>query len=521
MCAFVDQKIDIATLIASHPALSGASALLPSKADKNSSSSILNQGVLPAPLPTVVQERLDREAAYEKTKEEGAKWAGVMKRIKEAEHLSFPLQASDRGGVKSSGEMLAGFKPENKRESAVHALLQRANLTDASMAQKEDQALEAQELSIEEIAARRDNLRQLRELMFRAESRAKRVAKIKSKTFRKLARKRQERAGGDVDLDYRNPEEADEEREKLERARAVERATLRHGARNGRWARDFGGDGGEIEDRRRAKEDMLDIKERLQRKIMGREDGEAPSSEDDDDDVGDDAAAIKNRAFDQLAGLDANEPAEEAGQGLMQMAFMKKAREREMRKVAEDEQDLRRYIELFGDEDNGSDEEEEDGDEMETAQVMRVEGNEGRMVFSGPISVSLHGSAECASLMTSREHQLLLYQQRLPRLLHRYHHCPPDHGVPLFHPIITLGLSHLQQLVPPESAILLPLDPSTRHPEISRCRQTRTRTLRSMTSGSISPSMGLHCFAQTVMKRTVTTTSYYLSVGLRRSSSGI
>jgi len=38
---------------------------------------------LAAPLPTRAQERLDRQAAYETTKEEVGKWAPTMKRIRE------------------------------------------------------------------------------------------------------------------------------------------------------------------------------------------------------------------------------------------------------------------------------------------------------------------------------------------------------------------------------------------------------------------------------------------------------
>ncbi|KAK8870029.1 hypothetical protein IAR55_000599 [Kwoniella newhampshirensis] len=386
-----NQKLDLSSLISSHPSLSGASALLPAKSDKKESASILKQGLVPAPLPTVVQERLDREAAYEKTKEEGQKWAGVMKRVKEAEHLSFPLQAKDRGGVKSGNEMLAGFKPENKLESAVTALLNQANLTEKNLTEKEDLALEAQELTLEEIKERRTQLRYQRELLFRAEAKAKRVAKIKSKTFRKLARKRAAKDNTGVslkDLERLDPEKAEEEREKLERERARERATLRHGAKSGRWARDVGGDAGELEDRRRAKEDMLDRKEKLQRKIMGQGEGsdsESESEEDEDDDEG----VLKSRAFDQLAALNAaqKEEAERAkgGKGLMQMAFMKKAQDRKMKQVAEEEADLRRDIEMFGQE-KGSDEDEESDDEDEEGRpaMMRVGGNEGRMVFAGP-----------------------------------------------------------------------------------------------------------------------------------------
>ena len=331
--------------------------------------------MLSAPLPTVVQERLDREAAYEKTKEEGQKWSGVMKRVKEAEHLAFPLQASERGGVKGAGEVIATFKPANAHESAVEALLAQANLTDKGVKAAEDAALKGQDLSVEEIAARRAELRHQRELMFRAESRAKRVAKIKSKTFRKLARKREAREAekGEIsleDLERLDPEAAAEERERLERDRARERATLRHGAKTSRWARDM--DAVEAdEDQRMAKLEMLDMKERLQRKIhaVGSDDDSDESSEDDSDA---DEEAIKTRAFDQLAKLDAK-TAPEPTKGIAGMAFMKKAAEREMKKVREAEAALR--AELDGDEEAGS--EDEDAPSM-----MKV--GEGRMVFSGP-----------------------------------------------------------------------------------------------------------------------------------------
>ncbi|WVQ98454.1 hypothetical protein IAU59_005578 [Kwoniella sp. CBS 9459] len=397
-----NQKLDLSSLISSHPSLSGASALLPAKSDKKSSTSILKQGLVSAPLPTVVQERLDREAAYEKTKEEGQKWGGVMKRVKEAEHLSFPLQPEQRGGVKSGNEVLAGFKPENKLESAVTALLKKANLTEDNMTKREDLALEAQEMTLEEIKERRAALRYQRELMFRAEAKAKRVAKIKSKTFRKLARKRAAKENPEVDLEdleRLDPEAAALEREKLERERARERATLRHGAKSGRWAKDVGGDANELEDRRKAKEEMLDTKERLQRKIMGQGEGSDSESEDDDDEDEDDEETIKSRAFDQLATLHGDKAAgsdDQSGKkGLMQMAFMKKAQEREMKKVAEQEAELKRDLEMFGqDGQGGSEDEDEDSEDEERPSMMRVGGNEGRMVFSGPTPTNASTTAD-------------------------------------------------------------------------------------------------------------------------------
>lgn len=398
-----ETKVDLASLISSNPALAGASALLPTKGEKKATS-VLKGGVLSAPLPTVVQERLGREAAYEKTKEEGQKWSGLMKRVKEAEHLSFPLQAKDRGGVKSSGELVATFKPENEHESAVQALLSKANLTDKGVTAAEDAALRGQDLTVEEIAARRAELRHQRELMFRAEAKAKRVSKIKSKTFRKLARKRDAKAAAAdadqgislEDLERLDPEAAEAEIERLERQRALERATLRHGARSGRWAQNVGGDGDEFEEKRRAKEEMLSIKQRLQRKIHGKgSDDEESDSEASDDDEDLDEDEIKTRAFDQLAALDANVAAEpQPKKGLMQMAFMQKAAERELKKVAEAEAELRKEIDMFGGErdDSGSEDE-------EAAEVIKL--GEGRMVFSGPAGAAAPAPASKAKYAKS------------------------------------------------------------------------------------------------------------------------
>lgn len=344
-----------------------------------------------------MQERLDREAAYEKTREEGQKWSGVMKRIKEAEHLSFPLQATERGGTKSAGDMLASFKPQNDLESAVTRLLTQANLTDDKLAKEEDDALQAQELSIEEIEERRKALRHQRELMFRAEAKAKRVAKIKSKTFRKMARKRAAKEGLSLeDLERLDPEAADEQREKMERERARERATLKHGA-SSKFGKNTKGEHGGMfdrEDRRAAREEMLQRKEQLQRRIQGKGDraSEDESDDDDDDSDEDDEEAIQANAFDQLASVnnpDEDEAKAAKGKGLMGMKFMQNAQEKRMQRVVEEAARAQEEIRLFGNPDASGDEDgggtdDEDGDGQ---QPMMLRVGEGRMVFSGVGSV--------------------------------------------------------------------------------------------------------------------------------------
>ncbi len=397
-------------MLSTDPSLKLSAAALFKAPGSSGATSLLKAGTLAAPLPTFVTERLAREAAYAATKAEGDKWGGVMKRIKEAEHLSFPLQATKgggkeqkRGGTKSAGDIIGTFQvgrggqqapwaasdlssnptwqPNNDLESAVTALLDSANLRDAQIAQAEEDALVGQDLSMEEIAARRAELRYQRELLFRAEAKSKRVAKIKSKTFRKLARKRRQGDQMDLeDLQRLDPEAAEQEALKLETARAKERATLKHSAKGGRWAQSQRGQG-ETADRRLEMEEMLRKKELLKRKIAGR--GADSDDSDEDEDVSDDDEdRIRTSAFDQLGAAEERErqmatEAEGKTKGIMGMKFMQRAMQQDKLKADAEADELRRQLETYGeaaaDEDSGE----------EDATFMQVQGNAGRFAFAG------------------------------------------------------------------------------------------------------------------------------------------
>ncbi|KAK0498773.1 Utp14-domain-containing protein [Armillaria luteobubalina] len=266
---------------------------------------------LSAPLPQRAQERLDREAAYEKTKEEVDKWSATMKQIQEAEHLSFPLQ----------------IKPEG-RVSALELAAKPARLRDEDIHETEEGILKMNNLSVEEVAQRRAELRKTRELMFRAEIKAKRVAKIKSKTYRKIKRKEKERLGEKIDEGDSDDDQAILKKE-MERAR--ERATLRH-KNTGKWAKQMRGKESWDEEGRKGIEEMLDRGERLRRKIAGK-----GSDESDDDSDGqesaDDPEDVRQHAFDQLARLDNDNeelPQDKGkGKGVFGMKFMKDAMARQ------------------------------------------------------------------------------------------------------------------------------------------------------------------------------------------------
>jgi U3 small nucleolar RNA-associated protein 14 len=70
------------------------------------------KSALPAPLAQRTQDRIDREAAYATTKEEIQKWAPTMKRIREAEHLAFPLQGpgAGKGAGTSNADIVGRFQ---------------------------------------------------------------------------------------------------------------------------------------------------------------------------------------------------------------------------------------------------------------------------------------------------------------------------------------------------------------------------------------------------------------------------
>ena len=257
-----------------------------------------------------------------------------------------------------------------------------ANLKDSQIQQAEKDALEGQDITAEEVSTRRAELRRQRELLFREETRLKRISKIKSKTYRKLARKRADKAGGEIDLDQLrelDPERAEEEQAKLETARARERATLKHSAKGGRWAQNQHG-AGEIEGKRQEMENMLAQGERLRRKVQGHASDGSESESDGDDGEG---ADVQQRAFDELANLQSKqveldqEVASHKPNSIFAMKFMQNAASRERKEVDAQEEELRRQLEGYDDIDINS------GSESDDSAVENVARVGGRFILSG------------------------------------------------------------------------------------------------------------------------------------------
>lgn len=272
---------------------------------------------------------------------------------------------------------------------------------DAAIAKREELAMS--NLTIEEVAARRAELRHMRELMFRAETKAKRVAKIKSKTYRKIARKDADRNAEKL-AEAGFGEDEDEIRIKKDRDRAIERATLKH-KNTGKWAKAMLNKADDLDvDQRRELNEQLQEGERLKQRIQGRGDG-SDSEDDSDDDEGEQALdALRERAFAEIDGI--NQGPEEqikTKSGLFQMKFMTDARKRAADQTGRDVDDFRREMDHIGAED-GDDESAEDGeDDGPRESFTTVGGNAGRQVFGqGVVAVSCRRSSPCPCASVAR-----------------------------------------------------------------------------------------------------------------------
>ena len=209
-------------------------------------------------------------------------------------------------------------------------LLKRAQMREEDLQKTEE--LKMNHLSAEEVASRRTEIMKTRELMFRAEMKAKRVAKIKSKTYRRLKRREKEKH-------TRDKSDSDEPETSLKREteRAKERATLRHKG-TGKWAKAMRRRGEMDADQVKDMTEMLDRRDKLRRKIQGNKE----SGDSDDDDSDDDLAQLKARAFDELAELKREDsgPDKSKGKSVFDMKFMQDAAAREQREVQQKADDL-------------------------------------------------------------------------------------------------------------------------------------------------------------------------------------
>lgn len=320
---------------------------------------------LDVPLPKRQQDRLDRAAAYKQSKETLNRWIDTVKHNRRAEHLSFPLKDPSLTAPPGSQRLLptSYSKPLTDLESTIQNILKDSGLAPLNGKSEEEQLqafeeLQTNKMPLEEVQTRRAELRRARELLFREEIRAKRIKKIKSKSYRKVHRKERERnllREKDA-LTAAGVDDSESEKERQDRRRAEERMGARH--RESKWAKavkdsgrakwDEDARGGVTEMARRGE----DLRRRIEGKQVMEDDGgmnssESESESEEEDDFGEGDASTTRKLHNKLQGVedDGNEiDPNSKGSRLVSMDFMKKAEARRKSRNDAEVESLRRDL---------------------------------------------------------------------------------------------------------------------------------------------------------------------------------
>ncbi|CAK4032941.1 U3 small nucleolar RNA-associated 14 [Lecanosticta acicola] len=371
--------------------------LAPEKTSSKSKKKAAKPTAIAAPLPKRQQDRLDREVATEKAKQQLDRWRDTVIRNRRAEFLNFPLQnPADQNGSLGKEKFVPSTqeKPQNELEESIQRIMEESGLvakqgetakagnTEAALLIKSEELAE-KKLPVEEVMRRRAELRKVRELLFREELKAKRIAKIKSKSYRRVHRKERERQAAQEReaLEGMGIDPMDEdEKERTDRKRAEARMGTKH--KDSKWAKsikqtnrtawDDDARDGVVEQARRNEE--------LRKRIAGRDvsDGSDVSS---DEETSDNQTLMKK--LHDLEGANASEP-----KGLAGLKFMRAADERRRKQNDEDVERIRKELAIAdGDEEESEDEEEGLGRAIfgpQKKEEPRVE--EARLEFEAPES---------------------------------------------------------------------------------------------------------------------------------------
>jgi U3 small nucleolar RNA-associated protein 14 len=274
----------------------------------------------------------------------------------------------------SNAALIGKFQAETSMEKQIEEALAAAGMKDKE--EEEFEALELNKLSVEEVEARRNELRMMRELMFRHEMKAKRIKKIKSKAYRKVARKEKlkELAKVQAQVAEDDPEAAMADQLQAETDRALERMSLRH-KNTGKWAQQQLKRGNLDDGTREAINEQIRRGELLRRKVQGMGSDEEFDGSDDDEDGPITTAEQLKQIRDEIEQEDDNE--EPVGKGIFAMKFMQDAAKRDQRET----QDLLKTTEedLYFEQDDSDSEAPQKEEKKEN--YVQIANNPGRMMF--------------------------------------------------------------------------------------------------------------------------------------------
>ncbi|KAI9676205.1 MAG: hypothetical protein M1829_003034 [Trizodia sp. TS-e1964] len=341
--------------------------------DKNKKSNSAFIGKLEIPLAKRQQDRIDRTAAYEKSKETLDRWVDSVTHNRRAEHLVFPLPDSASASTHTNHRFAPSTstsKPLNDLEATIEGILQESGISSAKPGEEEQMALKAEDqrinkMSLDDVRVRQRQLRMARELLFREEVRAKRIKKIKSKAFRRVHRRQRERLQERIKIanGLENMSDSEAELERKDRLRAEERMGARH--RESRWAKEIKESKRSAwdTDARRGVTEMAkrdeDLRKRIQGKLTksGSQSGSDTESEVSEDLSDSEVENSNGKLLSDLSRLAAPKALPGVSSGLSSMKFMQKAQSIRSKENDKNAEKIRRALEnesLSSDEDDSN-----------------------------------------------------------------------------------------------------------------------------------------------------------------------
>lgn len=285
------------------------------------------------PLPLSVQKRHERRAAYEIQKDQVNRWKDIIAQNRDKEVLKFvpeTFELDNNSAFKTDSDMAI-----NDFEQKLDAIINESNL-ESKKTEDLFENIETAKLSKAEMMKRTNELRLMRELMYRGMKDSKRLKKIKSKAYRRQLRKDKQKE--QMLISQSNLQEgiegSDNEDDDMYQ-RAKERMTLKH-KNTSAWAKKMIKSGMSKDKANRDElEEMMRQSDTLKLKQLGKKSGyESSDDERNLSDLEHDIEKAENVDHEKLA---------KVGKGVLAMDFMKNAEEKERLIKLKEIEDLRRH----------------------------------------------------------------------------------------------------------------------------------------------------------------------------------
>ncbi|CAH0588948.1 unnamed protein product [Chrysodeixis includens] len=187
--------------------------------------------VLSKPLEKPQAERIKRSTGYEATKKKVGRWDPVVARSRTVDYVSFPLKSAS-----TKLEPTADFLTKLTLKSDLEKELEEVDPPPFVEEEVEEEPVFP--MTYEEMVEHRKHIAKMRAQQSYKAAKAKRQSKIKSKKYHRVLKKEKlkQQLKEFEELQKTDPEEALKKLESLEKARALERHTLRH-KNTGKWAK--------------------------------------------------------------------------------------------------------------------------------------------------------------------------------------------------------------------------------------------------------------------------------------------